>query len=43
MNNIISQQVIQQFQSRLEQHPIHEVIKNIEDLQYFMEQHVYSV
>lgn len=40
---IIDKTVIQGFQQRLENHPIYEAVKTIEDLQCFMEHHIYSV
>lgn len=39
----ITQDVIASFKERLENHPIYEAIATVEDLQCFMEHHVYSV
>lgn len=43
MSNDISNDVIASFKSQLENHPIYDEVKSIEDLQCFMEHHVYSV
>ncbi len=43
MQNEISKEVISHFKNRLEQHPIYEAVASIQDLQCFMEHHVYSV
>jgi len=43
MTAAISKDVIQAFQGQLENHPIYESLRNIEDLRIFMEHHVYSV
>lgn len=39
----ITSEIIQSFQNQLENHPIYEAVSTIEDLQCFMEHHVYSV
>ena len=39
----ISKDIIQSFQNQLETHPIYESVRSLEDLQTFMEHHVYSV
>ena len=39
----ITQSVIQSFKSRLEQHPVYEAVRRVEDLRCFMQHHVYSV
>jgi len=39
----IGTETIQQFKTRLEQHPVYEAMASIEDLQCFMQHHVYSV
>jgi hypothetical protein len=39
----ITASVIQSFKSRLEQHPVYEAVRRIEDLRCFMQHHVYSV
>ena len=43
MSNTISNEVITSFQNKLQNHPIYESITQIEDLQCFMEHHIYSV
>jgi hypothetical protein len=39
----ITSEIISSFKERLENHPIYEAVASIEDLQCFMEHHVYSV
>lgn len=39
----ITSEIIASFKNRLEDHPIYEAVATIEDLQCFMEHHVYSV
>lgn len=39
----ITSEIILSFKSRLENHPIYEAVASIEDLQCFMQHHVYSV
>jgi len=41
--SLITEQVINGFKQRLEQHPIYEAIDSVERLRCFMEHHVYSV
>ncbi|MGD2117294.1 MAG: DUF3050 domain-containing protein [Chromatiales bacterium] len=43
MANEISSEIIASFKSRLEQHPIYAAVESINDLQCFMQHHVYSV
>ena len=43
MSQGISEEIIVSFKQQLEQHPIYSAISTIEDLQCFMEHHVYSV
>lgn len=43
MSNQITSEVIASFKNQLEQHPIYEAVSTIEDLQCFMQHHVYSV
>ncbi|MGK0341418.1 MAG: hypothetical protein ACJAXW_001968 [Candidatus Azotimanducaceae bacterium] len=43
MSNKITSEIIVSFKSQLEDHPIYEAVSTIEDLQCFMEHHVYSV
>ena len=43
MSKDISSDIITSFTSELESHPVYEAVKTIEDLQCFMEHHVYSV
>lgn len=42
-NNIFSDELIDSFRSKLETHEIYRAVETIEDLQAFMEHHVYSV
>lgn len=39
----ISSDIIQSFKERLEDHPVYEAVKTLEDLRCFMQHHVYSV
>jgi hypothetical protein len=39
----ITSEIIQSFKTRLENHPVYEAVATIDDLQCFMEHHVYSV
>lgn len=39
----ITASIIHSFKQRLEQHPVYEAVRTIEDLRCFMEHHVYSV
>lgn len=39
----ITDQVIEDFKNKLDNHPVYEAVSSIEDLQCFMEHHVYSV
>ena len=39
----ITENIIQGFKERLEQHPVYEAVRRIEDLRCFMQHHVYSV
>ena len=43
MSTAITSEIIADFKNRLENHPIYEAVSTIEDLQCFMEHHVYSV
>jgi len=43
MNSEISSEIIQGFQQQLESHPVYEAVNTLEDLQVFMQHHVYSV
>lgn len=43
MSKDIGSDIIASFNTRLESHPVYEAVKTIEDLQCFMEHHVYSV
>lgn len=43
MNSTISVEVIQSFRQALDEHPVYAAIAGVEDLQCFMEHHVYSV
>lgn len=43
MTQQITSEIIDSFTSQLEEHPIYEAIATLEDLQRFMEHHVYSV
>lgn len=43
MNTPVSRDIIQQFQHKLENHPIYEAVETLEDLRCFMQHHVYSV
>lgn len=43
MSNNITSEIIVSFKNQLENHPIYEAVATIEDLQCFMEHHVYSV
>lgn len=43
MSTTITQDVIASFKGRLEQHPVYEAVTTIEDLQCFMQHHIYSV
>lgn len=43
MSTQITSEVIAGFKSRLENHPVYEAVKTIDDLRCFMEHHVYSV
>lgn len=43
MTKQITSEVIASFKNQLEQHPIYEAVSTIEDLQCFMQHHVYSV
>ena len=40
---MISQDTIAHFKTQLENHPIYEAVSSLEDLQIFMQHHVYSV
>ena len=40
---MISQDTIAQFKTQLENHPIYDAVSSLEDLQIFMQHHVYSV
>ena len=39
----ISSDILQSFKARLEDHPVYEAVKSLEDLRCFMQHHVYSV
>ncbi|MCB1754480.1 MAG: DUF3050 domain-containing protein [Gammaproteobacteria bacterium] len=43
MTREIDQSILGSFKSRLEHHPVYEAVATVEDLQCFMEHHVYSV
>lgn len=43
MSAVITSEIISSFRQALDQHPIYEAVNSIEDLQCFMEHHVYSV
>lgn len=43
MSREITSDIIKGFKERLEQHPVYEAVATIEDLQCFMQHHVYSV
>jgi hypothetical protein len=43
MSKEISAEIISSFQQKLENHPVYEAVSTIEDLQCFMEHHIYSV
>lgn len=43
MTTLISKDFISSFKSQLEDHPIYQAVTTVEDLQCFMEHHVYSV
>ena len=43
MSREITSDIIKSFKERLEQHPVYEAVATIEDLQCFMQHHVYSV
>lgn len=43
MAQIIDEQVIASFNQALDQHPVYEAVQTLEDLQVFMQHHVYSV
>ncbi len=43
MSNLITSEIIISFKNQLENHPIYEAVSTIEDLQCFMEHHIYSV
>jgi len=43
MTREISSEIIQTFKQRLENHPVYEAVHSLEDLQVFMQHHVYSV
>jgi len=43
MTNQITSEIIVSFKNQLEDHPIYEAVSTIEDLQCFMEHHIYSV
>ena len=43
MTKVITKETIKSFKNTLEQHPVYEAIETIENLQCFMEHHVYSV
>lgn len=43
MSNEITSDIIIDFKSQLELHPIYEAVSTIDDLRHFMEHHVYSV
>lgn len=39
----ITPEIIESFRTRLEQHPVYEAVRSVEDLQVFMQHHIYSV
>jgi hypothetical protein len=43
MTQEISSEIIQSFKQQLEHHPVYEAVHSLEDLQVFMQHHVYSV
>jgi len=43
MANEISSEIIQGFRQQLENHPVYDAVNTLEDLQIFMQHHVYSV
>jgi len=43
MASEISKDIIASFKTRLEQHPVYDAVVSVEDLQCFMQHHVYSV
>lgn len=43
MSKQITKEIIESFRHQLEEHPIYDAVATIEDLQCFMEHHVYSV
>ena len=43
MSRHISSEILDNFKSRLENHPVYEAVSSLEDLQIFMEHHIYSV
>lgn len=43
MSTVISAEIISSFKQQLESHPVYDAVSTIEDLQCFMEHHIYSV
>jgi len=43
MSNEISSEIIQAFKQKLENHPVYNAVNSLEDLQVFMQHHVFSV
>lgn len=43
MTQLIDQEIIAKFNQALDQHPVYEAVQTLEDLQTFMQHHVYSV
>ena len=43
MTSEISAEIISSFKNKLETHPVYDAVSTIEDLQCFMEHHIYSV
>lgn len=43
MAHVITSEIISAFKTRLEDHPVYNAVETVEDLQCFMEHHIYSV
>jgi len=43
MANAITSEIISSFKTRLEDHPVYNAVETVQDLQCFMEHHIYSV